>query len=798
MSIGKQLLSLAFSDKKYALELTDSTTHSYYSSDVQWLFISLVHYFKDPSIKSIPTRNMIAEYVGAKNAEDNNLKLYDEIIKTKSDPNEFNWMLEKLRLRYNDKVQKDTRSKMEELLSKTSPSKERVEEINKLMKQSIVEIDSIRKRSTYKEGSLRDSVSERAKRYEYIEAHPEAARGILTGFSTFDRITNGLHAGEFMIVAGDTGCQPAGSKVLMGDGAWKNIEDITTDDIIMSPQYDGSMMPNKVTKLFKFDDKDIYKITSNGRRQEVSYRASHNHILPIVKPTYEKHKYVGSRLFEMSIDDYLKQSDAWKDKAKLFTSQAYDLPEKDFDIAPYIVGVMLGDGSLSNHPTITSADEEIFVEFKKHGVSLGKYQQKKDNRSGYIAIVGEDAKTMIRVIGRHKSHHKCVPEEYKYGSLNQRLELLAGLIDTDGTFEEFSSISKQLAEDFKYLVYSVGGVASVKKRYTRYEESGKRFPSYRVHYSFAEHQAPVRLERKSQKKRNMKWKNPRNRNFKVELESNGTVYGFSLDGDTQWYVTDDFIVTHNTGKSILMHNIAVNAYLGKNTLLTPKQDWDDSGKNILFFSLEMPKETIERRIDSCMSMIYSNHIRDGLLGDDDKIKYLRTLKYQKEYPKNFHIVDMPKGATTREIELKYLEICENKFTPDLVVVDYIGIMSPNDMTGSDWQDLGIISAELHEFARVYEIAVLTGSQVNRTKDGNERYDTSRIARSGMVPNNANIIIQIGCRSDEDLRTDMPIYITKMRDGSKEPFTLSKDFGKMKVMDILDMSFVDEDEENDII
>ena len=81
------------------------------------------------------------------------------------------------------------------------------------------------------------------------------------------------------------------------------------------------------------------------------------------------------------------------------------------------------------------------------------------------------------------------------------------------------------------------------------------------------------------------------------------------------------------------------------------------------------------------------------------------------------IVDMPKGATTREIELKYLEICETSFKPDLVIIDYLGIMSSNDTASSDWMDLGVISAELHEFSRVYEVATITGSQVNRTKDG---------------------------------------------------------------------------------
>jgi replicative DNA helicase len=795
ISLDKKILSLALNDKKYAMELAQATTHGYYSSDMQWLYIAMMHYFKDPNIKSVPTRDMIKEYAGDNNPE-KHLALFDEVKGTKADPSEFNWMLEKLRFRYNDKVQRETRDKIDELVARAPASKERVDEINKLMKKSIVEIDSIRKRSTYKEGSLRDSASDRAKKYEYIEAHPESAQGILTGFSTFDRITNGLHPGEFMLVAGDTGCQPAGSKVLMADGRWKNIEDVVVGDDIMSPQYDGSVVTNKVTKLFKFDDKDVYKIKSKGKRQTLSYRASHNHILPIIKYSYKKHKYVGARLFEMSVDDYNSKSDYWKSKAKMFTSPAYDLPEKDFSLSPYVVGVILGDGSTKYKPNITSADPEIFDAVEGCGVSLGKPISKIGTTAKVRNIIGKDAKLVRGVIGERTSNHKCIPEEYFLGSLKQRLELLAGLIDTDGTFEEYSSTSIDLANDFRRLVMSVGGRATVKERYTSC--NGKSFKSYRVHYSLAEHMPPVVLDRKANEKRNIEWKNPRNTSFEVEFDGKETVYGFSLDGDSQWYITDDYIVTHNTGKSILKQNIAVNAYLGKNTLDTPIENWDDSGRNVLFFSLEMPKETMERRIDACLAEIYSNHIRDGLLCEDDKRKYLKALKFQKEYKKDLYIVDMPKGATTREIELKYLEICETEFKPDLVVIDYLGIMSSNDSTGSDWQDLGVISAELHEFARVYEVAVLSGSQVNRTKDGSERYDTTRIARSSVIPTHANIIIQIGCRSDEYLRTDMPIYIIKMRDGERDQFTLSKDFAKMKVVDLVDTTYVDGDEDDDII
>jgi len=177
------------------------------------------------------------------------------------------------------------------------------------------------------------------------------------------------------------------------------------------------------------------------------------------------------------------------------------------------------------------------------------------------------------------------------------------------------------------------------------------------------------------------------------------------------------------------------------------------------------------------------------------MKYFKTLQFQEKYLKHFHIVDMPRDVTTREIELKYLEVSDSEFKPDLIVIDYMGIMSPNNTTGSDWQDLGKISAELHEFARVYEVTVLSASQVNRTKDGQERYNNDRIARSGVIPTNANIIMQIANRPDESIRTDMIVYITKMRDGEQGHFILSKDFGKMKVIDVAYDSFIDEDEDD---
>lgn len=458
LNLDEKILSLALNDAKLAMELTSSTATPYYTPKMQWLFTALEHYFTDPNVKSLPSRDMIEEYVSEAPGSEGFVGVFDRVKSATVDSNEFSWLLDKVKFRYNDKCQSDIASKIAELKAGNVLSRERIEEINKELKQSVADIDAIHKASLYTEGTLRDSAVTRAKRYQYIEDNPTAAQGILSGFATFDQITNGLHAGEFMIVAAETGA----------------------------------------------------------------------------------------------------------------------------------------------------------------------------------------------------------------------------------------------------------------------------------------------------------------------------------------------------GKSVFMHNFAVNAYLGKNKAGTPGP-WNDTGKNILYFSLEMPKETQERRLDSCMGEIYSNHIRDGLLDDEDKRKYFRTLNFQKEYQKNFHIVDMPKGATPRDIELKFIEISETMFVPDLVVVDYIGIMLPNDPTGSDWMDLGLVAAELHEFSRVYGVATITASQVNRPKaDGPKKYDSSRIARSSAITSHANIILILANRDDEDLRDDLLVFCAKMRDGEKRQFSLTKDFGRMKLIDIVDDTFIDDSFGDDIV
>lgn len=274
----------------------------------------------------------------------------------------------------------------------------------------------------------------------------------------------------------------------------------------------------------------------------------------------------------------------------------------------------------------------------------------------------------------------------------------------------------------------------------------------------------------------------------------------SLDVLTNGYQPSELIVVcgmEGTGKSLLMMNMGVNAWLGRNKI---GQEITHKGRNVLYFTLEMPRSNrgragtggyLNRRIVSCLGELDFNRMRKADLDADDQDKFSRTLDFISDYEKQnqFYVVDIPRGAKVEDIEVKFQEVSE-KFPVDLVIVDYIGIMSGSDKgkgEDADWQSQGQIAGHLHEFARMYSVPVMTGAQVNRPQGTNnslskQNYNTTRVARSAQITQNANIVMQIGCRDNEKAFTDMPLYITKMRDGNQADLSLTKAFHKMRVYD----------------
>jgi len=386
-----------------------------------------------------------------------------------------------------------------------------------------------------------------------------------------------------VLLAGVQGCQPAGSKVLLADGTWTTVERVRVGDMVLSPQPDGTTVPARVMRIASFEDQPIYRVQTNGERTPRGYLCSGDHILPMLSdygPAGTSHRRDMRRMlrhYELIVNDYLRQGPSFKSRARIFTTPAYDLPAQEYEIDPYTMGCMIGDGCVTGtnpSPSFTTATPELIDRMVATGASFGRAVAKAGTPTCMYNAVREFRMAIRRseIWGRSSYTHR-IPDAYMQGSLAQRLQLLAGLIDTDGETAAFTSMSRGLAEDVAHLIFSIGGKASVKEHMTRC--NGKPFMSYRVHYSTGDHPIPVTLAYKAQEPRDVGWKDHRNHTFTVNPAGAATVYGFTLDSPSQWYVTDDWLVTHNSGKSMLAQLLAMDTLCEDNwiTAVDPSGSW---------------------------------------------------------------------------------------------------------------------------------------------------------------------------------------------------------------------------------
>lgn len=157
-----------------------------------------------------------------------------------------------------------------------------------------------------------------------------------------------------------------------------------------------------------------------------------------------------------------------------------------------------------------------------------------------------------------KSYDKFIPEIYKFGSYEQRLELLRGLLDTDGNIKKngevnFSTTSKKLADDITEVVYSLGGKVHMCVR-DRRNEINKRIGerdivarriSYQIGISFSEYPDLFYISRKRER---IKKYSSIHKDFikSVEFVGKERVKCIKIDHPRELYITDDYIITHNT------------------------------------------------------------------------------------------------------------------------------------------------------------------------------------------------------------------------------------------------------------
>ena len=361
-------------------------------------------------------------------------------------------------------------------------------------------------------------------------------------------------------------CQIKGSKVLLSNGLWKNIEDIKVGDLVLSPQKDGSTTYEKVISTTNWFSKDNYNVIEKNKQNKKLYSCSGNHLIPVYHKFWERGTKDGKRFVKRTWWDF-KEYEAqqlfnMKSEGRSHQNIGFSTPlidkfngRKNCLIEPYSLGVFLGDGySRKSEVSITSNDCEILQEISKHYLIMSiKNKQGTETKNYSFSMKGELAKQLKKhnLIGE-KSGTKFIPKEALLSNAEYRKRLLAGLIDTDGYYSnggyEFTLKSKQLIEDIRNLVYSLGGrcaqIRKVKKGIKKLNFVGTY---YSTRLYLGSMKLPVQLKRKKgDLSRTYTYLEPNRIAINLKKSKAAQVYGFGITGKSNWYVTDNWMVTHNS------------------------------------------------------------------------------------------------------------------------------------------------------------------------------------------------------------------------------------------------------------
>lgn len=365
-----------------------------------------------------------------------------------------------------------------------------------------------------------------------------------------------------------TGCHAAGTKVLMHDGSTKTVELVAVNDNLMGPD----SQPRRVLRTVSGTEM-MYRVTPTKGEPFI---VNEGHILSLKATNvgkkaikYPNSHQKGGEVVNITVRDYLLKTKSWKHIHKLWRAgvEFGGAANDNLPIPAYIVGVMLGDGSTTHQPGLTNMDPEVLDAVCDYVESIGvrtRVQQKQGNRAWSVFFPDDLSNRSVRNRFTQKladaglwgvaCADKAIPAAYKTACRRDRLELLAGLLDTDGHLSsgshfDFISKSEALSRDVTFVARSLG-LAAYLKPCEKFCQTGGGGTYWRVSISGDVEMIPTRVARQKASARKQ-IKNPLVTGFKVEPVGEGDYYGFALDGD-HLYLTDDFTVHHNTGKSLSM------------------------------------------------------------------------------------------------------------------------------------------------------------------------------------------------------------------------------------------------------
>lgn len=421
--------------------------------------------------------------------------------------------------------------------------------------------------------------------------------------------------GIISVSCGQGKCVAKDTSILMYDGTCKVVQDIRVGDLLMG----DDSTPRRVLSTCTGEEEMFDIIPTKGEK----YTVNRSHILSLRCATNQTKKLRKGTIVDISVNDFLKLPAFYHGRGgPLYGYRTgVDFPTRGVLMDPYLVGYWLGDGHSA--AAIITIQESTVVKYVANLLpKYNMYLQFTENYHYRMDQCTGKKNPFLDFLREFKLfNNKHIPHLYKCNSREIRLEVLAGIIDSDGYYHhggfDITLKSEKLFDDILYLARSLGFAAykkKCKKTCTNAPNGPKTGDYFRMVISGEGiDDIPTKVPRKMAPPR-LQIKDVLMTRIKPVSIGMGTYYGFEIDGNHR-FLLGDFTVTHNTVTALNLASI----YKKKTLVICHKE-----------FLLNQWKERIEQFLPKAsVGMIKQKTV--DVEGKDIVLASLQSLA-MKEYP----------------------------------------------------------------------------------------------------------------------------------------------------------------------
>jgi len=573
-------------------------------------------------------------------------------------------------------------------------------------------------------------------------------------------LKGGLAKGEIGVILAPTGVGKAlsVSEPVLTPTGWVTMGEIKTGDRVVGSdgkyQYVLGTYPQGIRPIYKVeftddtfvncDEEHLWSVnTLNMRTAKTRVKGKGVH-----KPNY------GYKVVKTSdmMNDIKKRG---RYNYRLPVVNPVDFEEREVSIDSYLLGLLLGDGSICDGGVrISTKDDELFdsIQHLDEHSSFNEYYRTETKSIKSINLKSK-IKERLKVYNllNKKSNNKFIPKDYLYNSLEVRVSLLQGLMDTDGYIDkkgtiQFTTVSKQLCDDVRELVLSLGGTARINSKIPTYiynEEKKEGQLAYTITMSFANDIVPFRLLRKVDRYYKREKYIEQKYVKSITYSHDEKAVCIKVSNPDELFVTRNYVLTHNTTILTKIANTAFNL-----------------GYNVLQIFFEDNPKIVQRKHFTLWTGIEPDNL---VLHKEEVMSKLGEI--QNTMKNELILKKLPSDSMSMsQIKNQIRKMIADGKKIDLVLLDYIDCVVPESTSKDEWKAEGSVMRGFEAMCHELSLVGWTATQGNRSSISSEVVTTDQMGGSIKKAQVGHVIITVAKTLQQKEMNLATIAITKSRIG----------------------------------